>query len=164
MRTSIMVRANEAEPKRDWQVIRPILAWLCACWASALSVFVPILASWIFNQIGAGVVWDATDISQFVGEVVSVSLMGAGLIAIFTAIPTLFLVLLLRATGAPRGWSDLIAGSVLGAALSVVVLFQSLMMSPAQVALFASLGAVGGLTYWLAAGRPRSQEASGTGA
>ncbi|MCF8880346.1 hypothetical protein L5876_11015 [Hyphobacterium sp. SN044] len=80
-------------------------------------------------------------------------------VAAFAALPAMAAVLLIRALRWPRGWSDTIAGGLVGGVLAHLLIsgFRPAAPEPLTV-VFAAVGAIGGLTYWLAAGRPAARE------
>ena len=77
-----------------------------------------------------------------------------------SAVPAIVVVWTLRVTGAPRGWTDALAGALIGPVMMRVV-FGSFDFSPSSFKLadllVAGAGAIGGLAYWYFAGRPARQ-------
>ena len=78
------------------------------------------------------------------------------LAAFLTSVPMPLLVMLERALKCRRGLTDAVLGATLGAGF--VQLFGAPVMAGQEgqglTAMAALCGAMGGLTYWLAAGRP----------
>lgn len=74
-----------------------------------------------------------------------------------SAIPAIIVVWTFRITRAPRGWTDALAGALMGPVLSHAV-FGGFDFSPSSYKLADLMllvaGAVGGLAYWYFAGRP----------
>jgi hypothetical protein len=80
-------------------------------------------------------------------------------VAGFAALPAMAAVFLIRALRWPRGWSDTIAGALIGGVLAQLILSSFRPGTPEPLTFaFAAVGAIGGLVYWLAAGRPAARE------
>ncbi|MCF8880348.1 hypothetical protein L5876_11025 [Hyphobacterium sp. SN044] len=77
--------------------------------------------------------------------------------AVLSAIPATLAVWTLRLTNAPRGWTDALAGALMGPFLSHAILggfdFSPESFKLADIML-AVAGAAGGFAYWYFAGRP----------
>jgi len=80
-------------------------------------------------------------------------------VAMFVAVLTLFpwtvLVWTERLLGLHRGFADVILGAVMGGGLIQIFGMPILRGEIALTAVFATAGAVGGLTYWVFVGRPK---------
>ena len=76
-------------------------------------------------------------------------------VAAISAIPAMVSVFIVRSAQWPRGWSDAFAGGLIGLVASLLFL-QGLNLDQYHLLGLISgiAGAIGGLTYWLAAGRP----------
>lgn len=80
-------------------------------------------------------------------------------VACFAALPAMAAVFLIRALRWPRGLSDTIAGAVIGGVLAHLLISGFRPAAPEPLTfVFAAVGAIGGLAYWLAAGRPAARE------
>jgi hypothetical protein len=80
----------------------------------------------------------------------------AAIILIYTIIPVLVILKLARSSSAPRGWTDILTGGLLGL---IPALFLSRgmfsIMLWENVLTYCGAGALAGAAYWLLAGRPR---------
>ena len=74
------------------------------------------------------------------------------------AVPVVIFVHVIRFMRGPRGWTDVLFGALTGAGLATVLLLVLENDEWDIVAMFAFAGAIGGLVYWLAAGRPAARE------
>ncbi|QNL19998.1 hypothetical protein HXX25_12070 [Hyphobacterium sp. CCMP332] len=131
------------------RVVRPIVAFLSASFVAGL---VGSLSA-IFLAIGEDAPgWLAIPSILFVARLIGFNIV---LVAFF---PTILLVFLMRWTHVPRGWGDTIISAGLGAGMMTALGGGPDMVSRIQVSLvtvFAAAGLIAGLTYWLAAGRPK---------
>ncbi|MGF1454175.1 MAG: hypothetical protein ACFB6R_02225 [Alphaproteobacteria bacterium] len=87
--------------------------------------------------------------------------------AAFALIPTVLTVMAARIFCGPRPWSEITVGLLTGPASAVflfegwdhtIAAFAGLVVDP-EFARFAVPGAIGGLVYWLVAGRPGARDA-----
>lgn len=80
-------------------------------------------------------------------------------IAVISAIPAIAAVFIVRSARWPRGWNDALAGGLIGLVASLLFL-QGLNLDQYHLLGLISgiAGAIGGLVYWLAAGRPAARE------
>lgn len=129
----------------------PVTAWLAGCAAAALTAYWAIgLVSLAGGETAPG------DFVRTLIRALPGAVGYALLVAFLTSIPMPLLVLVERAAGWRRGISDLLAGAAMGA-LYAQLFGWPLLDGPRGVAItaFAAFsGGVGGLAYWLAAGRP----------
>lgn len=80
-------------------------------------------------------------------------------IAAISAIPAIGAVYIVKSARWPRVWSDALEGGLIGLVASLLFL-QGLNLDQYHLlgVLSGIAGAVGGLVYWLAAGRPAARE------
>ncbi|RKQ95303.1 hypothetical protein [Maricaulis maris] len=129
----------------------PVVAWLTGCAATALTGY------WAIGVASlAGGETEAVRFLAVLAGALPGALASAALIAFLTAIPMPLLVLAERAAHWRRGASDFLTAALMGAILAQ--LFGWPMLDGPRgigLTLFAAFsGGVGGLAYWLAAGRP----------
>ncbi|WP_339335952.1 hypothetical protein [uncultured Maricaulis sp.] len=131
--------------------LHPALAWLTGCAAAALTGY------WAIGLVSlAG---GETAPARFLVTMAAAlpgALAYAALVAFLTAIPMPLLVLTERAAQWRRGASDFMTAALMGA-LFAQLFGWPMLDGPRGIAItaFAAFsGGVGGLAYWLAAGRP----------
>lgn len=137
------------EPGRDG--LHPALAWLTGCAAAALTGY------WAVGlvSLAGGEIAPARFLITMAAALPG-ALAYAALAAFLTVIPMPLLVLTERAAHWRRGASDFLTAALMGAVLAQLFGWPVL-DGPRGIAmtLFAAFsGGVGGLAYWLAAGRP----------
>lgn len=142
------VPADQPEP--EFAVVGALLAWICAVLASsfALVVAIPVfeaVAHGHFDRGSAGMLVAAIPATLFV----------ALFVALFTILPWPVLVWTQKCLRWQRGFSDVILGALMGGGLIELMSNPAGSGAWAVTLAFALAGAVGGLTYWLVAGRPR---------
>ena len=157
-----------AKPVPDLATVRPtpsdhrttgpgqaVAAWLAGCAVAALTGY------WGVGLLelarGSG---EAADFLIAMVRALPGAVAFAALAAFLTSIPMPLIVFLERACRWPRGLSDLLLGAFL-AGLMVQIFDVPLLQGPRGWAMtgFAALcGAMGGLSYWVAAGRPDAKE------
>lgn len=120
-----------------------------AAWAMAVAVATLVLLAGLFAL--AGIMPDSP------GAIAGFFFFVLIYTAVLSAIPVTLVVWTLRLTKAPRGWTDALAGALMGPLLSHVVLggfdFSPESFKLADIML-AVAGAAGGFAYWYLAGRP----------
>jgi hypothetical protein len=123
-----------------------------AAWAMAVAVATLILLAGLFTL--AGVMPDT------IGAMAGFFFAVLAYVAVLSAIPAAIVVWTLRLIKAPRGWTDALAGALMGPLLSHAVLggfdFSPESFKLADIML-AVAGAAGGFAYWYFAGRPGRQ-------
>ena len=135
--------------KSIWQTIgRPAVAYCLACFAAAAMMY--LLDAMIESS---GFTTDYLGLLPFI----------AVFIAAVCLIPALLAAAILFRTRVPRGIGETCVGALLGPALTSVFIFSS--AAPLgtllyQLAVFSLMGAVAGLVYWLAVGRPKNPNAA----
>lgn len=138
--------------------LRPMAAY---CAASIVAGFVayPLWIFLSFQPIAA---------REIIG-VLAMGLLLAGYIAVFALLPSIAALTLVRMTRLRRGFTDTIAGGMIGV-LTITLIYQLgyREMSFDDGDLFRAgqyglAGLAGGLTYWLANGQPRSRRQSHPG-
>lgn len=139
-----------------WRALwRPVLAYLAASYSVGIILF-GLLAEPTNNDHGF-----------FMRAVVTVavSISVAPYVAVLTAVPAALCILVIRLAKLPRGYSEVVAGTLCG------ILVASPFVNPhsgdppdplslhfwSEVGPSALCGAVAGLVYWVANGRPRRQ-------
>jgi|GEM_PF-3545192 len=129
----------------------PVVAWLTGCAATALTGY------WAIGVADlAGGQSEPLGFLAVLAGALPGALAYAALVAFLTAIPMPLLVLAERAAHWRRGASDFLTAALMGAVLAQLFGWPVL-DGPRGIALtlFAAFsGGVGGLAYWLAAGRP----------
>lgn len=120
-----------------------------AAWAMAVAVATLVLLIGLFAL--AGIMPDSPGaIAGFFFAVLVYT-------AVLSAIPATLVVWTLRLTKVPRGWTDALAGALMGPFLSHAILggfdFSPESFKLADIML-AVAGAAGGFAYWYFAGRP----------
>lgn len=129
----------------------PVRAWLMGCAATALTAYWAMGVVFLARGEGgvAGFLWQ---LLAALPQAVAIALLAAFL----TSVPMPLLVMLERALKCRRGLTDAVIGA--GLAAGFAQLFGAPVMAGAEgqglTAITALCGAMGGLTYWLAAGRP----------
>lgn len=123
-----------------------------AAWAMAVAVATLVLLIGLFAL--AGIMPDSPGaIAGFFFAVLVYT-------AVLSAIPVTLVVWTLRLSKAPRGWTDALAGALMGPFLSHAIL-GGFDFSPGSFKLadimLALAGAAGGFAYWYLAGRPGRQ-------
>jgi hypothetical protein len=129
----------------------PVVAWLTGCAATALTGY---WATGVANLAGGQS--EPLGLLAVLAGALPGALAYAALVAFLTAIPMPLLVLAERAAHWRRGASDFLTAALMGAVLAQLFGWPVL-DGPRGIAmtLFAAFsGGVGGLAYWLAAGRP----------
>jgi len=143
--------AGFVAPPRPSRPCSPVVAWLTGCAATALTGY------WAIGVADlAGGQSEALGFLAVLAGALPGALAYAALIAFLTAIPMPLLVFAERAAHWRRGASDLLTAALMGAVLAQLFGWPVL-DGPRGIALtlFAAFsGGVGGLAYWLAAGRP----------
>lgn len=123
-----------------------------AAWAMAVAVATLVLLAGLFAL--AGIMPDTP------GAIAGFFFFVLVYMAVLSAIPVTVVVWTLRLTNAPRGWTDALAGALMGPVLSHAVL-GGFDFSPDSFKLgdimLAVAGGVGGFAYWYFAGRPGRQ-------
>lgn len=136
------------------RLLRAVGSYLLASLVAGIAFLVIFL---VIAQLDSGDHFSlsSNDIAGAVVFIVFASVYVAG----FAALPAMAAVFLIRALRWPRGWSDTIAGALIGGVLAQLILsgFRPATPEPLTV-VFAAVGAIGGLAYWLAAGRPAARE------
>ena len=136
--------------QRRWtSLARPILAYGLACVAAAATMM-------IVGAIESPPPFDITQLFDVLGMLLFIAM----LIAVIALLPALMAAGLLFQTPIPRGIGEVCVGAVLGPALSFLVIYSSVSRPGSllpQLALFALMGAIAGLVYWLAVGRPKNR-------
>lgn len=135
-----------------WQAIgRPVLAYCLASYAAGLIIYLSILSIDRDPSI---------DFAKFLAY----STLFAVSVAVLALIPTILAVLALRKTRLRRGFTEVGVGALIGIFVSSVLYTAigddtiAIWTFLSRAALFGVAGAVAGLTYWLANGRPQSQK------
>lgn len=148
--TRALVIATEPRGAVDFEgVFRAVAAWFGACYAAALAIVVPLGVMAITETTG----WQ--DVLTFLAGMFLYALFIGFFVALYTGLVWPVLVWIAKLAQVKRGFADLVLGALMGAGLI------SVMMQPLQnggeglFLLFAAAGAVGGLTYWWLAGKPR---------
>jgi len=140
-------KAVQYEPAPWWwgKILSPVGAWLVACMAGSFVMSI--------GNVGVGIL----DLGQrsfllFVASMV-VSFLSFMIFSIVVSGPVSpIIVWLMRVSRIPRGWSDSIIAAL------VAFSFEHFLLSEIEIGsslFFFIAGAAGGLTYWLAAGRPK---------
>ncbi|WP_420434961.1 hypothetical protein [Hyphobacterium sp.] len=133
------------------RALRPALAYIVAAIVAALAIAL------FFYGLSLAEGGDELT-AQGVGSFLAISGFLGLYVAAFAAIPTIILVWLIRIVELPRGWTDAVAGAIVGATMIHLLAFGASSIgeppSPLNL-LFAAGGLAGGLAYWLAAGKPR---------
>ena len=133
----------------------PVIAWLTGCSAAALTAY------W---AVGIGsLVCGETEVLSFLAIMLRAlpgALGYAALVAFLTLVPMPLLVLTERAAHWRRGASDFITGAIMGALMAQIFGVPALdgPRGLALTGLAALSGGIGGLAYWIAAGRPRAED------
>jgi len=133
------------------RLARPALAFLAASIVGALIITLSFYVTSVFGD-GAEPVT-----AEGLAAMLTVTVLTGAYVAVFAAIPATLLIWLFRLLNAPRGWTDGIAGGLLGALLIHIMAFglSGLTTVPSALSLlFGFAGLCAGLTYWFATGRP----------
>ncbi len=131
-------------------IARAIGAWLAAVMAAAFSL---TLAVAIFALVEEGRA--AIDGISGALAIIPMALFVAVFVAAMTALPWPVLVLLAKFLRLHRGFADLVLGAIMGGMLIEMMSNPTASQAWGVTLVFALAGAVGGLTYWLVAGRPQ---------
>lgn len=143
--------ANMPIVYRPAGLLRSALAWLGGCIAAAMTVYWALGVSHLAGGVGeAGLFIEGLieRLPQAVGLI--------GLIAFLTIVPLPLIIILIRETRLPRGTTDMLLCALLGGLLAQIFGLPVLQGGEeiARTILAALTGAMGGLTYWIMAGRP----------
>lgn len=137
--------------RRAAGIAQSIWAWLAGCIAAAFTVY------WALGvlQLAAG----ETDPRVFIDGLLERLPQAAGLIGLIiflTAVPVPLIIILIREVRLHRGTADMLLCALLAACLAQI--FGLPIMAGgegiARTGFAALSGAMGGLTYWIMAGRP----------
>ncbi len=141
----------EDTARRATGLLQSALAWMSGCIAAALTVY------WAMGvlDLAGGMINAEIFLASMVQRLPQAAGL-VGLIAFLTAVPVPLIVILLRETGLHRGTADMLLCAMLGAVLAQI--FGLPIMAGgegiARTGFAALSGAMGGLTYWIMAGRP----------
>lgn len=125
-------------------------AWAIATFASAIALN---LVSAVVILAGGSAT--PTEFAGMLMGLLPMSFFIAVIIAMFTVLPWPVLVFAIKLGGLKRGVADTFAGAVMGACLIQFFGWPVLQGGVGITLVFALAGAVGGLVYWLMAGRPQ---------
>ena len=138
-----------------WRAVgRPVLAYFAAACAAGVVMFVVGVSTTTFGERAHDVARSVRIIPYF-----------AAFIAVLAVVPTIIAAAVLRMTRLRRCLAETMAGAVIGLAVSSAfllaiggdaILTWSFL---APLSAYGTAGAVAGLTYWLALGRPRNPKA-----
>ncbi len=140
--------------RRIWgNILRPVLAWIAACWIAGLVLFLTYLVA----DEGLGNGYANQGLGPF-DPLLAATLLSI-FIALATGLPVVILVLLARTFKWRRGMAEVLAGAFIPF-LFFTFFFGSQYNALADfwrgaltAATFIPAGAVGGYVYWLLAGR-----------
>ncbi len=132
-------------------LLRSTLAWLGGCIAAAMTVYWALGVSHLAGGVGEPGLF----IEGLIARLPQAAGM-IGLIAFLTIVPLPLTIILIRETRLPRGTSDMFFCALLGGLLAQIFGLPVLEGGEgiARTILAALTGAMGGLTYWIMAGRP----------
>ncbi len=140
--------------KKIWSVgLRPVLAWLAACWVAGLVLFLTYLVA--DNGLGDGL---ARHHLGFFEPFLAATFLGL-FVAVFTAMPVGFLVALARRFRWPRGQAELVTGALIPFLVLSIFFgsqyntFTDSMSGILLAATYIPAGLAGGFIYWYLAGR-----------
>lgn len=148
----------DREGRLDWweHVVRPVLAWLAACYAAGVAIVSLMMWAGVLSGGGGH---SAHDWTVFVLAPVAGLLLGwiPGLyVAVLTALPMPFIVFVIRLNTWRRGRPDVLLSGVMGALLIQLMVQQHWEFSPSAAAMWTTVffvaGMVGGWVYCALAG------------
>ena len=147
MGTALLV--VEQEPKHAMGFLRGLFSWFAAVGAASMTICIAVAVLAGIEAPPSG-----QDVVEFIGSIIPATAFLMLFVGALTAPVWPVLVWALKTTQAPRGSSDLIAGGLMGAGL--IQLFGAPLArgETGLTLLFLGAGAVGGLVYWIVAGRP----------
>ncbi|MFS2317416.1 hypothetical protein RMQ97_05690 [Maricaulis sp. D1M11] len=152
----VETQSFDREGRLDWwkHVVRPVLAWLAACYAAGVAIISLLFWSGVLSGGHS-----AHDWTLFVMAPVAGLLMGwiPGLhVAVLTSLPMPFIVFVIRLNTWRRGRPDVLLSGVMGAVLSQLMVQQQWEDSPSVAAMWTAVffvaGMVGGWVYCALAG------------
>lgn len=136
-----------------WRIIlRPVLAFLGACAIAGAGLTLVFYVISVFGE------FDTPITVEGIASVFVVSLLVGFYVAVIACVPAILLIWILHLTRMPRGWTDAIAGALVGSgAMQLMVYgYSALWSAPDPITLlFGATGLVAGFAYWLLAGRPK---------
>ncbi|MCF8880345.1 hypothetical protein L5876_11010 [Hyphobacterium sp. SN044] len=146
-------------PASKGQPLRGLIAYGIASFAAGLSTFV------MFNVDGfvrafrdpapVSTELDTIMVLVLVWTAITMVLNFSAIIGGLAALPGALAVLAMRKLRLPRGWTDTFLGACVGAAIPALFMFALGDGNDVfRYSVFSIPGAIGGLVYWLAAGRP----------
>ena len=150
MENALIPRGAERRYNPLAGIARAIGAWLAAVMAASFSL---TLAVAIFALVEEGRA--AIDGISGALAIIPMALFVAVFVAAMTALPWPVLVLLAKFLRLHRGFADLVLGAIMGGMLIEMMSNPTASQAWGVTLVFALAGAVGGLTYWLVAGRPQ---------
>ncbi|WP_300527882.1 hypothetical protein [Maricaulis sp.] len=156
MTTQALVPVNATGRGAADPVLRAFGAWLLACLAAATTIVLVFLVyALTVDAMDNGFAFDPGAIAA--GFMITA--IGAAFVVFYvimlTALPWLGLVCLAKLTRLHRGFADMVLGALMGGTLIQLLGAPLGNGGEPLTLLFAAAGAVGGLTYWNAAGRPK---------
>ena len=156
MTTQALVPVNATARRKVDPVLRAFGAWLLACLTAATTlVLVFLVYALTVDALDNGFAFDPGAIAGgFMITAIGAAFVGF-YVVVLTALPWLGLVWLAKLTGLHRGFADIVLGALMGGALIQLMISPLGTGGEPMILLFAAAGAVGGLTYWNAAGRPK---------
>lgn len=156
MTTQALVPLNTTARAHAGPALRAFGAWLAACLAAAATIVIALIVFGVtLEAIDNGVAFDPGAIAGGV-LMAAIAIFFVGFyVVILTALPWLGLIWLAKLTGLHRGFADMVLGALMGGGL--VQLLGAPLGNGGEplTLLFAGAGAIGGLTYWQVAGRPK---------
>lgn len=156
MTTQALVPVNATLRGAADPVLRAFGAWLLACLVAATTlVLVFLVYALTVDALDNGFAFDPGAIAGgFMITAIGAAFVGF-YVVVLTALPWLGLVWLAKLAGLHRGFADMVLGALMGGALIQLMINPLGTGGEPMILLFAAAGAVGGLTYWNAAGRPK---------
>ena len=151
--TQVLTPTLTPHPKPGIQLgvnmVLPALAWVFACIVAAFVLVLSVAGLAVYEDG-----WSAWDGLSGVLALIPASLFVAIFVAVMTILPWPLFVVTLKLLRLHRGFGDMASGALMGAGLIEMMSNPLAKGAPAVTLAFALAGAVGGLTYWIMAGRP----------
>jgi len=149
----------EYEARLRRRLVRPLIAFLTACLFSSSGFLILLGLAWNEYQspesaAGNGLLLEIS----LALNLMAVAGMLAFSIAMVASIPAAIAVFLMRRTRIVRGLTDMLAGGLIGGVAAHLLLGNGLRLSvevTPETLGFSACGLLGGLVYWIFAGRPR---------